>query len=174
LFGYESENAEAERRIKLQLPLQLHDVDDTQRFVSAIVSRSGLALSWSDREDLEQSLLVVAWEISLTYEPGRIHKGFSTWAGIILRRRITDWQRSNLGRTKWRFRNPDGSIRTYERERPQLVPFDDSALDRLEQSLAERDGDREAGGDLSFAGLDSEGDWQRARDLELLGLEAPG
>jgi DNA-directed RNA polymerase specialized sigma24 family protein len=158
---------------RLQLPLQLHDVDDTQRFVATIVNGSGLELSWSDRQDLEQSLLVVAWEISLSYEPGRIRKGFSTWAGIILRRRIVDWQRAKLGRTKWQFRNPDGSIRTYERERPQLVPFDDSARDRLEQNQPEGAGDSAAGGDLSLAGLDSEGDRQRARDLELLGLEPP-
>jgi hypothetical protein len=150
--------------------LSLWDIDDCVAFVATITNRSGLNLNWADREDLEAYLVTTLWEISLTYEPGRINGGFSTFAGYLLRRRAHDWLRTKNGRTRWVF----GDGRVHTRERPQLVPFDDSALDRLEQSLAERNGDRQAGSDLSFTGLDSEGDWQRARDLELLGLEAPG
>jgi DNA-directed RNA polymerase specialized sigma24 family protein len=156
------------------VPLALHDIDDAERFVGSIVGRSGLKLSWDAREDLEQFLLTTAWEISLTFEPRRSSVGFSTYCGTILRRRTHDWVRQKNGRTKWQFRNPDGSLRIHEREpRPRLVPFDDSARDRLEQSLAEGDGDREAGGDLSFAGLDSDGNRPRLSDYEALGLEPP-
>jgi hypothetical protein len=190
LFGYESENAEADRRIKLQLPLlssrlSLFDVNDVEALCGSEIRRSSLNLSPQDWEELLVYLIESVWEASLRFEPGVIRskstvspeadgQGFGCWARLTLRRRIVDWQRAKLGRTKWQFRKPDGSIRTYERELPQLVPFDDSARDRLEQSFAEGDGDREAGGDLSFTGLDSEGDWQRTRDLWLLGIEAPG
>jgi DNA-directed RNA polymerase specialized sigma24 family protein len=153
-------------------PLALHDIDDAAAFVAALVNRSGLSPSWSDREDLAQSLLIVAWELSLRYHPGGI--SFSTFAGRTLRLRIVDWQRSGAGgRTTWKFRNADGSLRVHERQLPQLVPLDDSARDRLEQSLATRNGDREDGGDLGLGGLDGGGDRQRALDYETLGLDPP-
>jgi DNA-directed RNA polymerase specialized sigma24 family protein len=145
--------------------LALHDVDDVAGFVGAIVSRSGLDLSWSDREDLEQTLQIVAWEISLKFEPGRTVT-FSTFAGTILRRRVIDWQRARNGRTVWKFKT-----HTYIRERPQFVPFDDSARDRLEQSQPEGAGDRTDSGDFGLPGLFEGGDRQPARDLALLGLE---
>jgi hypothetical protein len=59
--------------------LALWNVDDAQRFVCSIVSRSGLALSWSDREHLEQYLLVECWRLSLRYQPGG-PKDFDGWA----------------------------------------------------------------------------------------------
>jgi hypothetical protein len=90
---------------------------------------TSIAGSWSEREDLEAYLVSTLWEISLTYEPGRILKRFSTWAGIVLRRRVVDWQRAKLGRTKWQFRNADGSLRVHKRERPQFVPFDSRVID---------------------------------------------
>jgi DNA-directed RNA polymerase specialized sigma24 family protein len=147
--------------------LALWDIDDTQRFVGAIVSRSGLELSWSDREDLEQTLQIVAWEISLKFKPGGVT--FSTYASTILKRRVVDWQRSKLGRTKWQFRG-----RVHIRELPSIVPFDDSARDRLDQSFAERTGDCADDGELGLSELFDLGDRQRSRDLELLGLEPPG
>jgi hypothetical protein len=184
LFGYESESAEAEHRIKLQLPLlssrlSLFDVNDVEALCGSEIRRSSLNLSPQDWEELLVYLIESVWEASLRFEPGVIRskstvnpdadgQGFGCWARLTLRRRIVDWQRAKLGRTKWQFKG-----RVHIRELPTIVPFDDSARDRLEQSFAERDGDREASGDLSFAGLDSEGDWQRARDLELLGLEPP-
>jgi hypothetical protein len=105
-------------------PLALHDIDNVAGFVGATVSRSGLDLSWSDREDLEQTLQIVAWELSLKYQPGGI--SFSTYADRTLRFRITDWQRSGSGgRTRWVFRNEDGSRRIHERTLPQFVPLDE-------------------------------------------------
>jgi DNA-directed RNA polymerase specialized sigma24 family protein len=98
--------------------LVLHDVDDTAAFVGAIVNRSGLDLSWSDREDLEQTLTIVAWEISLKFSPGGVT--FSTYAGTILRRRMVDWQRAKDGRTVWKFKT-----HTHIRELPQFVPLND-------------------------------------------------
>jgi hypothetical protein len=50
--------------------LSLWDVDDAVAFTAAIANRSGLNLSWSDREDLEQYLLVEIWRLSLRYERG--------------------------------------------------------------------------------------------------------
>ena len=120
--------------------LALHDIDDTAAFVAAIVNRSGLSLSWDAREDLEQTLQIVAWELSLKYQPGGI--SFSTYAGRTLRFRITDWQRSGSGgRTIWKFRNPDGSLRIHERELPQFVPFDgDDGEPRAELDQPQRRG----------------------------------
>jgi hypothetical protein len=149
--------------------LALYDIADTAGFVGAIVNRSGLALSWSDREDLEQYLLATAWEISLTFEPRQGSVGFSTYAGNILRRRTHDWVRQRNGRTIWRF--SDGRVHT--RERPQLVPFDDSVRDRLDESLSERDGDREAARDEGLGRLFAERDRARIRDEYEMGLEPP-
>ena len=152
------------------MPLTLHDVDDAERFVGAIVGRSGLELSWDAREDLQQFLLTTAWEISLTFEPERSSVTFSTYCGTILRRRVVDWRRKSAGgRTKWTFKT-----HTYERQLPSFVPFDDSAVDRLERAQPAGAGDREAGDDLGLAGVLDFGDRQRARDFELLGLEPDG
>jgi DNA-directed RNA polymerase specialized sigma24 family protein len=150
--------------------LSLHDIDDGVAFVAAITNRSGLELSWADREDLQQFLLTTAWEISLTFEPGRSGVTFSSFAGTILRRRVVDWRRKSAGgRTKWTFKT-----HTYERQLPSFVPFDDSAVDRLERTQPEGGGDREVGSDLGDGGLVVSGDRQRARDFELLGLEPDG
>jgi DNA-directed RNA polymerase specialized sigma24 family protein len=148
---------------------ELFDIADTAGFVGAIVNRSGLALSWSDREDLEQYLLVTAWEISLTFEPGKGSVGFSTYAGNILRRRTHDWVRQRNGRTVWKF----SGGRVHTRERPQLVPFDNAVRDRMDQSFAEGDGDREADWDSPLGRLLRERDREATRDLYEMGLEPP-
>ena len=142
--------------------LTLDDVDDASGFVAAIVTRSGLALSFHDREDLEQYLLVECWRLSLVYTAGGI--SFSTYAGNTLRHRCVDWERKRRGRTVWRFRD-----RVHTRSLPQLVPLD-SDRDRLEQALAEGAGDRAADRDEAGGGLLAERDRARARDLEALGL----
>jgi hypothetical protein len=121
--------------------LALWDVDDAVGFVSAIVTRSGLSLSWSDREDLEQFLLVQAWELSLVYDTGdpKYPPRFAVYATNILRKRVVDWQRKRY-RTIWKFKG-----RVYERPQPQLVSFDgdDAERDRLEQDLARGSLDRD-------------------------------
>ena len=149
--------------------LALHDVDDAAAFCGGIVTRSGLALSWSDREDLEQQLLVECWRLSLTYQPGAA--SFSTWAGGMLRRRVVDWQRQRNGRTRWVFRD-----HVYERPRPQIVSLDvdDSAQrDRLELTLVEDGVDTTADRDEARRWLDGERDRHRDRDLAQLDSEAP-
>jgi DNA-directed RNA polymerase specialized sigma24 family protein len=98
--------------------LALHDVDDTAAFVGAIVNRSQLELSFHDREDLGQFLVIECWLLSEQFEPGR-GISFSTYAGTTLRRRVIDWQRAKVGRTVWKFKD-----RTHTRELPQFVPLD--------------------------------------------------
>jgi DNA-directed RNA polymerase specialized sigma24 family protein len=108
-------------------PLALHDVDNAEGFVSAIVARSGLQLDHHDREDLCQYCLLVCWQLSLRFEPGGIT--FSTWAGVTIRKRINDWQRQRYGRTKWTFKD-----RVYERPRTELVSLDAGLDDTLASS----------------------------------------
>jgi DNA-directed RNA polymerase specialized sigma24 family protein len=155
-------------RIQAPLPLQLHDIDDAERFVGAIVSRSGLKLSFHDREELGEYLLVECWQLSLRYQAGGI--SFSTWAGNTLRRRSVDWIRQRNGRTIWRF----GDGRVHERPRPELVSFDDDAeRDRLAGALAEGDGYRETDRDEGLGWLYAERDRARIRDEYELGLDPP-
>ena len=158
-------------------PLALWDIDDAARFCSAIVTRSGLALTHHDREDLEQALLVVAWEISGKFEPGR-GVCFSTYAGNTLRLRVIDWQRAKFGRTRWtnpnRLRDGHGLGRVYERPRREFVSFDDAeARGRLDETFAERNRDSEADRLEALGGLFAERDREAARDYDTLGLEPP-
>jgi hypothetical protein len=143
--------------------LELHDIDNAEGFVSAIVARSGLELDHHDREDLCQFCLVLCWQLSLQYEPNIIRGGFSTWAGITIKKRINDWQRKRYGRTKWTFKD-----RVYERPRTELVSFDAE----LDNTLASGSGDpaSDCSPDLERV-LDS-GRRTRARDYEALGLDA--
>jgi DNA-directed RNA polymerase specialized sigma24 family protein len=151
--------------------MSLHDVDDVSRFCFAIAERSGLELSWSDREDLEAYLVETCWSLSRSFEPGRASVRFSTYAGTVLRRRVIDWTRQKNGRTRWQFRNPDGSVRIYERKRVVLVSLDDPDQDRLEQSLTEGTGDRETDWDKTCGGLLGDRDRHRVWDFYEMGLE---
>jgi DNA-directed RNA polymerase specialized sigma24 family protein len=144
--------------------LKLHDIDDAERFVAVIATRSGLKLTFHDRQDLEQFLLVEVWRLSLRYEPGIIHKGFSTWAGTTLRKRCVDWQRSRFGRTKFAFKD-----HVYERPRTEFVSFDDPQHNRVVDALGTEPGDLEANWDETLRGLHAERDRTRARDLKILG-----
>jgi hypothetical protein len=147
------------------MPLALHDVADAERFCAFIVTQSRLELSYHDREDLHAWLLSECWLLSLRFEPGGI--SFSTFAGNTLRRRAIDWQRSHFGRRTWRFKD-----RVYERPKVELVSLDATEEDRLERALTVQAGDPEADSDPAFGGLLSDGDRQRARDLDALGLSA--
>jgi DNA-directed RNA polymerase specialized sigma24 family protein len=145
--------------------LSLWDIDDCVAFVATIVNRSGLELSWSDREDLEQTLQIVAWELSLKFEPGQSSVGFSTYCGTILRRRTNDWVRKRNGRTIWKFKD-----RIHIRERPVLLSIDNEfTADSLGNALAASRGDAEADRDENGGGLFGDRDQRRARDLEALG-----
>jgi DNA-directed RNA polymerase specialized sigma24 family protein len=155
-------------RIQAPLPLQLHDIDDAERFVGAIVSRSGFSLSFHDAEDLGEYLLVECWQLSLRYQAGGI--SFSTWAGNTLRRRSVDWIRQQNGRTIWRF----GDGRVHERPRRELVSFDDDAeRDRMDLALGTESGDPAADCDPDRQRLLGDGSRSRNRDYALLGLDPP-
>ena len=119
---------------------------------------------FTNREDLHSWLVATAWQLSLEFEPGRSSVSFSTYATTILKRRITDWQRSKY-RTKWQFKD-----RTYERPLPVFVPLDNDESDSLRASLAAWDGDHAAGDDSPFGRLFADRDRLRARDLEAMGV----
>ena len=144
--------------------LVLHDVD-VERLAGAIVRQSGLELSYHDKQDLRQHLLIEAWKLSLSYEPGRIRLGFRKYAAVTLKKRVIDWQRQrNGGRTIWKFKD-----RVYERELPTLVSWEDAGLD---ESLAAGAGDPASDCDPDFERLLRSRRSTRARDLEALGLDA--
>jgi DNA-directed RNA polymerase specialized sigma subunit len=144
-------------------PLRLHDVDDAQRVVSTIVTRSGLHLSYHDREELEQHLLAQMWELHLRYDASR-GISFGAWAVTTLRKRVVDYQRSRF-RTKWVFRD-----RVHVRERPQFVEFNDSVRARLDAAESTRTGDSSPDWDADCRRLHGERDRKRAEDLALLDL----
>jgi hypothetical protein len=150
--------------------LQLHDVRDADAFVSSVIARSAGRLSYDERERLVQFLRIEIWRLAERYEPGGIT--FSTYAGRTLPRRITDWRRTpeEGGRTFWSF----GNGRTYERERPKVVSLDaDASLrDRLDSAQSTRSGDPADDCSPDLERLLADGDRQRARDLDTLGLEA--
>src|SRR6266566_5199099 len=93
--------------------LELRDIRDVEQFAGRILERSGLELSWSDREDLLEALIVCAWECSVSgdYDPSR--GAFSTFATYRLRSAVTAWLRTSNercgrtgfvgGRTVWKF-----------------------------------------------------------------------
>jgi hypothetical protein len=68
---------------------------------------------------------------------------------------------TGYGRTRWVWRD-----HIYERKRPVVVSLD-AGLVVVESAGP---GDFEGGGDLGLAGILGDGDRQRARDLETLGL----
>jgi DNA-directed RNA polymerase specialized sigma24 family protein len=154
--------------------LELHDVD-VESLALWVISRSGLELNWSDREDLLETLVVACWECSDDYDPGR--GAFSTFATIKLRSAVTAWLRTSNercgrtgfvgGRTIWRF----GDGRVHERPQRVLVSFDGADRDQLVNALSEGRGDREADRDEAVGGLFATRDSERARDFYEMGLE---
>jgi DNA-directed RNA polymerase specialized sigma24 family protein len=142
------------------LPLRLHYVLDGEAFVGSLVNRSNLKLGFHDREDLCEYLLATLWELSLRFD-GRQGSRFSAWARAILSKRVYDWQRQRYGRTRWVF-----ASHVYEREHPVVVSLDTGLVDALGAGA----GDPADSGDLGLSGVLGDGDRQRARDLETLGL----
>ena len=108
--------------------LSLHDIPDVEAFCSQIVRISGLELSYHEREDLTEELIVVCWELSERYDPAGI-SSFRIYARRILRLRTVDWVRRYRGRTRWQFSGGD-----YNRDRVQLL----SLGDPLAESYAKR------------------------------------
>jgi hypothetical protein len=101
----------------LNARFSLHDVDDVERFVSGIIQRSRLQLSYHQTEDLTSFLVASCWELSIRYEPNG--RPFSSWAGQNLHYRAVDWTRKEFGRTRWQ-----SGESIYERSRPELVSLD--------------------------------------------------
>jgi hypothetical protein len=148
--------------------LTLHDVDDAEAFVGAIVSRCGFALSHHEREDLSAYLVASAWELSLRYDRGdpQYSPRFALYAKGILGRRAVDWNRKRLGRTVWKFKD-----RTYERPRRELVDIDAPHIRELVDAVATWGSDSETDCDSPVRRLFDERDRYATRDYAALGLE---
>jgi hypothetical protein len=142
-------------------------IADVEAFTARIIQRSQLdELSAHDREELHAYLISECWRESTRFEPGGIT--FSTLAGHVLRRRVTDWKRARYGRTVWKFRT-----RTYIRPTTIIVSLDadDPERGRLVDTLATQTSDPAADSNTDLAGLLADGSRTRARDLLELGLE---
>jgi hypothetical protein len=81
------------------------DCGTTHDLCARVIQRSGLKLGHHDREDLLAYLLSTAWQLSVGFDPARTGKNFSGFALYVLRRRVTDWQRSRF-RTRWVSKGP--------------------------------------------------------------------
>ena len=87
-------------------PAPLHDVDDVPTFVADALN-DGLALygatllpwTW---EDYHGELVVTCLSLGLRYDPAKGSITFSTWAGGILRKRVVDRFRQDLGDSRYR------------------------------------------------------------------------
>jgi DNA-directed RNA polymerase specialized sigma24 family protein len=140
---------------------------------SAIASSAQVAdLRPHEHEDLCAYLIGVARELSIAYNPARGRVSFSSFLGTTARLRIIDWVRKERGRSKWSWSNG----KSYERERPRLVSVDadDSLRDRLDETVAARTSDPSADSSRDLAGFLEDGDRERARDRDALGLSPYG
>jgi hypothetical protein len=146
-------------------PWALLGIEDVEAFTARIVERSPVELSYHERESLHSFLISETWRLSLSYKPGIIRQGFSTWARIKLHQRSIDWTRKEFGRTRWQFA---GS--SYERERPSLVPLDDAGV---VDALPAGAGDPALDSPSDLGGVLGAGDRQEARDYRALGLRPP-
>ena len=148
------------------MALQLHDVRDAEAFVAAIANRSQLELGPDDDEDLRQYLLAELWLLSVRYEPSR-NRAFSAYAVAILRRRAVDWQRQRHGE-----RSGSSKIAsTNGRHDPSSSHSTTATIVAHWEGLSTRGAAlmRQVG-ILRLAGILREGDRQRTRDLDTLGL----
>ncbi len=145
------------------MPLALWNIDDAERFCWAIVGKAGRELNYHDAEDLHAYLLAECWRLSLRYIPGGAD--FDGWASRILKLRVTDWERQRSGRTRWAFKD-----RTYERQRPQLVPLDDAGMGDVESPGFS---DPEADCASNLMRVFGNGDSTRPGDYAALGLDPP-
>jgi DNA-directed RNA polymerase specialized sigma24 family protein len=156
--------------------LELRDIRDVEQFAGRIVERSGLELSYHDREDLLESLIVECWACADKYDPAR--GAFSTFATYKLRAAVVAWLRTSQertgrtgfvgGRTTWKFRD-----RIHQRPQRVLVSLDGAERDRLVEALTAGSGDPAADCDPDRERLLSDRDQARDRDYALLGLDPP-
>jgi DNA-directed RNA polymerase specialized sigma24 family protein len=147
--------------------LQLFDLNDVEAMIWDVITSNGrLYLNPQQRESLATYLIEEVWRSSLRFDAAK--GSFSTFAGIIARRRVVDWLRLEFGRTTWQFAD-----RTIERPRPELVSFNGDEGDRLAETVTAGTGDPADAWNPDLERLLDGGDRQRARDHELLGLEPP-
>jgi hypothetical protein len=162
--------------------LEAHGVDGERLARKALddaLRARGAYLRPHEYEDALSFLLVAFWETSEKWDPAR-GGNFATHTYRLLRLRLVDWYRSELGRTKWTvdtYRRETGrQPKSYEREQPRLFSLDahDSGGDRLDEPLGAGASDPADDRDSDLRGLLTRGDRQRAQDLDELGLEPPG
>jgi hypothetical protein len=131
-------------------PWKLYDVDDVEKLARRALADSlrtrGAHLRPDELDDAVAFLVAEAWELSRIFDPDR-GSSFSTFLYRRLRLRYVDWLRSQ-GRTVWKF-----SGRTYERQKPELVPLDDGDADRVGAALGTRAGDPSGGRSPDLARL---------------------
>lgn len=101
--------------------LTLHDIRDTEAFCNHLIHNSHLDLQPRDRDDLLAYLISEAWRLSETYDHGnpKYPSRFSVIATDRLRKRITDWLRTNL------------TDRRYPSNHVTLEPLDDQLAGTL-------------------------------------------
>jgi hypothetical protein len=146
-------------------------LDDVEAFTGKIARKSGLDLTYHEREERPPFLSRPAWILSTRYRPGG---NFSAWAGRTLRLRCVDWVRSHRGRARWQ--QEDG--RAYERQRPKLAQLDGPipmtiAWERLSDQLRalNKRGRRPGGGDER---LGDEAAWFAPRRARAAGVSSLG
>ena len=149
--------------------LALHDIHDVEAFCTHIIQQRHLTLNHHQHEDLLTTLIETTYELSLNYKPGRTIR-FSTYAGTILRQRLTDNIRNTNGRTVWKF-----SDRTYTRTLPQLVSYEHETGNtnhqptrRMAHAIANQPSNSTADSTTTLNGLLTPGHSNTSRDLHLI------
>lgn len=122
----------------------------------------GSHLSPDRQEDLTAYLVAEAWRISINYDPARAPR-FRSYAYSLLYFRCTDWLRKDEGRTIWKF-----SGTTHHRQRPQLIPLDDSLRNHVGATDADTPSDHGPDSGPALPGLEDHGDRTATRDLNLI------
>jgi hypothetical protein len=123
--------------------LSLHGLDDVEPFVARVIDatlrRRNIALDAHRKEEVLAYAVSELWVASRKYDARR-YKSFGQFADGVVRRRVIDWLRADLGRSRWRL----GNGYVHERERPQFVSLDAAAGgDRLGSPLERSALDRE-------------------------------
>jgi hypothetical protein len=116
--------------------LELHGVEPfVDRIVSVTLKRRNIVLSEHRREDLLAYAVAELWVASGKFDPAR-YSSFQQFADSVVRRRVIDFFRAELGRSRWQF-----GTHVYERERPLVLSLDAPLTDgggSLRDTLAGR------------------------------------
>jgi hypothetical protein len=123
--------------------LELHGLD-VEPFVARIVDgtlkRRNIVLAYHRREDLLAYAVAELWIASSKYDAGR-YRSFARFADGVTRRKCVDWLRSDLGRTRWQFKDY-----THQKARPQFVYVDHpDGAGELDRALIGEQGEFEIG-----------------------------